>query len=219
MPSPAPNYVRPTGYDIFAPGGQRGNCESNPEPVFTSHITDLSMIHSLTRAGTVQGGDLKPHGYLHNDPAFQDVPVYAPVDSFFINYSYYAQGGDPIYMFVFQVSCEVAYYFDHLRSVVSQIQEIVPDVAAADSRGTPVYPPLFFQAGDLIGHTGGTPFTQTWDFGVLNTQLWNDLPPEETYIYSPNADKYRFAVCQYQYLVEDLRAQYMAKLGAQGCGP
>ena len=113
----------------------------------------------------------------------------------------------------------MAYYFDHLRSVVSQIQEIVPDVAAMDSRGTAVYPPLFFQAGDLIGHTGGIAMAQIWDFGVLNIQVWNDLPPQDTYIYTPNADKYRFAVCQYQYLVEDLRAQYMAKLGAQGCGP
>ena len=52
VPSPTRRYVRPTGYDIFAPGGQQGDCESDPEPVFTSHITDLSKISWLTRAGT-----------------------------------------------------------------------------------------------------------------------------------------------------------------------
>ena len=42
---------------------------------------------------------------------------------------------------------------------------------------------------------------------MLNNQVWNDLPPEETYIYSPNVKAYRFAVCQYQYFPEDLREQ------------
>ena len=218
-PSPTPKWVRPTGYDIFAPGGLHGDCESDPEPVFSAHITDLSLMDSLEPAGTVQGGDLKPHGYLGNKPSSLEVPVYAPVDSYLLDYAYYGQGDDAIYMFKFQVSCEVAYYFDHLRSVVSKIQELLPDYPAGDSRGTPVYPPVFFRAGDLIGYTGGTSMSQNWDFGVLNTQVWNDLPPVETYNYSPNVEKYRFAVCQYQYFQEDLREEYMAMLGAQGCGP
>lgn len=61
--------------------------------------------------------------------------------------------------------------------------------------------------------------SQTWDFGVLNNQVWNELPPADTYNYSPNVEKYRFAVCQYEYFSDDLREQYMAALGAQGCGP
>lgn len=219
VPTPTPNYVRPAGYDIFAPGGLKDDCESDPEPVFTAHITDLSLIDSLTRAGTVQGGDLKPHGYLGNKPSALEVPVYAPVDSYLLDFAYYSQGDDAIYQFKFQVSCEVAYYFDHLRSVVSQIQELLPDTPAANSHGTIVHPPLFFQAGDLIGYTGGTSMSRIWDFGVLNTQVWNDLPPEETYTYSPNVEKYRFAVCQYLYFPDDMREQYLTMLGTQGCGP
>ena len=61
--------------------------------------------------------------------------------------------------------------------------------------------------------------SKIWDFGVLNNMVWNDLPPEGTYDYSPNVEKYRFAVCQYQYFLEDIRKQYMAMLGNQGCGP
>ena len=217
--TPTSSYVRPTGYDIFAPGGLKGNCESDPEPVFTAHITDLSLIDSLTPAGTVQGGDLKPHGYLGNKPWAKEVPVYAPVDSYLIDFAYYVQGSDAIFTFKFQVSYEVAYYFDHLRSVVSEIQELIVDAPTSNSHGTIVHPPLFFRAGDLIGYTGGTSMSQIWDFGVLNTQAWNDLPPEETYTYSPNVEKYRFAVCQYEYFPEDIRRHYMAMLGSQGCGP
>jgi len=219
VPSPAPEYVGLTGIDIFSPGGLGGDCESSPQPVFSEHITDLNLIDSLTPAGTVQGGDLKPHGFLHNKPSSLEVPVYAPADSYLIHFAYYVQGDDAIYKFKFQVSCEVAYYFDHLRSAVSEIQKFMPDIPADNSWGTPVYPPLFFQAGDLIGYTGGTSMSGNWDFGVLNTQVWNDLPPEETYIYSDSVKAYRFAVCQYQYFPESLRQQYIAMLGNQGCDP
>ena len=96
--SPTPSYTRPTGYDIFAPGGLKGDCENNPAPRFTSHITDLSKIYGLTPAGTVQGGDLKPHGYLGNKPSELEVPVYAPVDSYLITYAYYGQGGRDLHV-------------------------------------------------------------------------------------------------------------------------
>ena len=178
------------------------------------------MISSLTRAGTVQGGDLKPHGYLHNLPTALEVPVYAPVKSYLIDFAYYyAYGGDAIYTFKFQVSCEVAYYFDHLRSVVDKIGEFVPEAPADDSHGTVLSPPISFEAGELIGYTGGTPASGNWDFGVLNTQTWNDLPTDTAFEYSPNVERYRFAVCQYEYFIEPIRAQYMTLLGAQGCDP
>lgn len=113
----------------------------------------------------------------------------------------------------------MAYYFDHLRSASGKIQELIVDPPTSNSRGTVVDTPLFFRAGDLIGYSGGTSMSQIWDFGVLNTQVWNELPPEETYVYSPNVEKYRFAVCQYKYFPAGMRDQYIAMLGSQGCGP
>lgn len=216
-PTPTREYVRPTGYDIFAPGGLGAACESDPDPKFTAHITDLSNIAYLTPAGTVQGGDLKSHGYLENLPTALEVPVYAPVDSHLITFSYYIQSGEAIFTFNFQVSCEVAFYFDHLRAVVSKIGDLKPN-PDNDSRGTVVAPPIFFRAGELIGYTGGTAMSRIWDFGVLNTQTWNPLP-EVSYVYSPNVEKYRFAVCQYEYFEEIIKAEYFALLGEQGCGP
>ena len=219
-PVPTPKFVRPTGYDIFAPGGMGRNCDSNPNPRFTAHITDLSKISYLTRAGTVQGGDLKPHGYLHNLRSNPEVPVYAPVDSYLIDFAYYeGYTGVGHYTFKFQASCEVAYYFDHLRAVVDTIGNFTPDVPAGDSRGVVVSPPLFFQAGELIGYTGGNLVFVNWDFGVLNTRTWNPLPSEKPYDYSGNVEKYRFAVCPYEYFDDAMRAQYTELLGDTGCGP
>ena len=215
----ADGYVPPDGYDIFAPGGLNGDCESGLAPNFTSHITDLSKIYGLTRAGTVQGGDLKPHGYVGNDFSATEVPVYAPADAYLITYGYYGQGGEALYMFNFQVSCEVAYYFDHLREIVGEISALIPDAPTENSHSVTLADPIFYRAGDLIGYTGGTEMSGTWDFGVLNNQNWNELPTAEPFNMSPNVEKYRFAVCLYEYFEASIKAEYIALLGAQGCGP
>ena len=220
-PVPTSKPVNPAalGYNIFAPGGMGGDCDNNPTPKFTAHITELSKISYLTPAGTVQGGDLKPHGYLHNVGSNPEVPVYAPIDSYLIDFAYYeGYTGVGHYTFKFQVSCEVAYYFDHLRAVVDKISVVTPEFPATDSRGVVVSPPIFFQAGELIGYTGGNSTFANWDFGVLNTATWNELP-NDSYVYSPNVEKYRFAVCPYEYYDDSKRAQYMMLLGDKGCGP
>ena len=77
---------------------------------------------------------------------------------------------------------------------------------------------VFFQAGELIGYTGGNSIFANWDFGVLNTARWNALP-DKPYVYSPNVEKYRFAVCPYEYYDDSMRAQYMELLGDIMCGP
>jgi hypothetical protein len=205
--------------DIFGPGGLNPQCDSDPSPQFEANITDLSEIEYLTRAGTVQGGDLKPHGYLHVLFSNPEVPVYAPVDSHLINYSYYHGIGNVVnYSLTFQVSCEVAFYVDHVRTVVDRIGAVASDLPAEDSRHNAILPALLFQAGELIGYTGGSSDYGNWDFGVLNTEVWKPLP-ETPYNHSPNIDKYRYAVCPYQYYDEQMRARYTELLGDEGCGP
>lgn len=104
----------------------------------------------------MQNGDLKPHGYLHNINSNSEVPVYAPVESYLIDFSFYeGYTGVGHFTFKFQVSCEVAYYFDHLRTVVDKILSFTPDVPSSDSRGVALSPPILFESGELIGYTGG----------------------------------------------------------------
>ena len=52
----------------------------------------------------------------------------------------------------------------------------------------------------------------------MNTERWNSLPTMP-YVYSPNVEKYRFAVCQYEYFEESIKPEYLSLLGDQGCGP
>ena len=152
-------------------------------------------------------------------PAAVEVPVYTPVDSYLIDYDYYyGFWGGAIYTFKFQVSCEVAYYFDHLSAVSDRIGAFTPAAPTGDSQPTTLSPPLFFEAGELIGYIGTSQESRTWDFAVLNTGRWNDLPAVP-HVYSPNADRYRFAVCPYEYFEESIKAEYIALLGEQGCGP
>ena len=142
------------------------------------------------------------------------------MDSYLIDFAYYwGLSGEPQYTFKFQVSCEVAYYFDHLRAVVDRIDAVVPNAPAEGSHGTPVQPSLFFRADELIGYTGGSSAYYNWDFGVLNTGRWNPLPLDVTYNLSGNVEKYRFAVCPYNYFDEAMRDQYLAFLDGQPCGP
>ena len=163
---------------------------------------------------------MKPHGYLHNERSATEVPVYAPVDSYLISLGYYySHGGEAIIKLDFQVSCEVAYYFDHLRVVEGKIAAVLPGQPAGDSRGTALKPPIFLEAGELIGYTGGSSSSLNWDFGVLNTQNWNELPTDKPFNYSGNVKKYRFAVCQYQYFEESIKAECLSLLGDQGCRP
>ena len=148
-----------------------------------------------------------------------EVPVYVPVDSHLFNYSsYYGIGNIVNYSLTFQVLCEVAFYVDHVRTVVDKIGAVASDLPAGDSRHNTVSPALLFQAVELIGYTGGSSDYGNWDFGVLNTEVWNPLP-ETLYNHSPNIDKYRYAVCPYQYYDVQMRARYTERLGDEGCGP
>lgn len=44
-------------------GEGTGGYESNTKPIFTADITDLSKVSYITSPVTVQGGDLKTHGW------------------------------------------------------------------------------------------------------------------------------------------------------------
>ena len=105
-----------------------------------------------------------------------------------------------------------------MRTVVDRIGAVVSDLPAEGSRHNAISLALLFQARELIGYTGGSSDYGKWEFGVLNTEVWNSLP-ETPYNHSADVDKYRYAVCPYQYYDEQMRARYTELLGDKGCGP
>ena len=148
----------------------QGDCDSNPSPVFTADITDVSKISYLTPPVTVQGDDLKTHGYIHLGEDSSKVPVYIPVDAKLYQGAYYEGRGEGLYTIYFEVSCEVIIMFDHIIEPIEKIKKEFSDQPAPDSRTNKIGP-IQFKAGELIGHTGGTDNSKNWDFGVYNLYI------------------------------------------------
>lgn len=217
----------------FFGGGWMAACSPNTSPLFTQHLTDLSQVDYLDPWGKINGGSLKGHTYLHNryqryeggrPTGVARVPVYAPVDSYLISYAHYREGDNTKsdFMFVLQVSCEVAYRLDHidqLSGVVAERLGATP-VKIDDSRTTVLTEPIRLVAGTLIGTTIGTPQGASWDFGVYNTRNNNPLTGGlAAYAGTGEGENYRYADCPYDYFPEAMRQSYYAKLTSGECGP
>jgi len=156
--------------------GLNRDCISNPDPVFTHGITDLSKIKFITPPGSLEqyGNEvaLKSHSYVFIDGR---VPVYAPVDSALYQGSYYEEEGENQYSLFFDVSCEVFYLFDHIWEPVDKLRVVLPSEPSTDTRTTEVRNPVEVKAGELIGYTTGTVYSHHFDFGVYNRDRKNDL--------------------------------------------
>ncbi len=185
--------------------GSSENCESSTNPKFTADITDLSKVVYLTPPVTIQSGDLKTHGYIHLGENSSKVPVYSPVNAKLYEGSFYAEGGEGLYSLFFEVSCEVRFMLDHIIEPVEKISKVFPEKPAADSRTNKVGP-VEFKAGELIGHTGGTPYSKNWDFGVYN--LTKENPYRNKQYEHSGTFRYSNAVCPYEYFTKELRAKY-----------
>jgi hypothetical protein len=150
-------------------------CISNPNPIFTSDITDIESIKLVVPPGSIvkSGTDkiLKTHAFIAVD---KKVPVYAPIDSKLTEGSAYIEEGITQYLLFFEASCEVTYKFDHIHEPVDKVRVLFTNQASSDSR-TNKLDNIEFKTGELIGYTSGTVVAGTWDFGVYNTTVKNDL--------------------------------------------
>lgn len=98
--------------------------------------------------------------------------MYAAVDAKLYEGAFYNQGGEGLYSFFFEVSCEVRFMHDHISDPVGKIKNEFSKDPASDSRTNKVGP-VEFKAGELIGHTGGTKMSNNWDYGVYNLSKEN----------------------------------------------
>ncbi|MBI4088240.1 hypothetical protein HY418_02545 [Candidatus Kaiserbacteria bacterium] len=204
QPPPPPQVLTPVA-----------SCVSNPNPVFTRHVTDLSKVERIKPPPNIAqpSGDLKTHSYL--ETGGKRVPVYAPVDMTLIGGAHY-EGGP--YMFDFRVSCEVKLRFAHISEPINEIRALFPATPAPadDSRNQQIPHELSFKAGELIAYTVGTsPGAGNWDFGVYNSTKPNKYASDPKY---GQSDIWSTAVCPYEYFSDELKAIYRAKLDFSGYG-
>jgi len=203
-PSPLPEPVEDTD-EGSEPEPKQSSCTSDPNPVFTADITDLTKISKITPPGSVNPGDgfVTAHSYIWIEGS-EAVPVYAPVDMTLGVGGFYTESGNPAqYILFFGVSCEVSIKIDHLDNPIEQIKDVLPRTPKIDSSTTDdVSSIIKFKAGDLLGYTGGTVQAHNWDFGVYNTTKPNFLSGDEQYRGDDRAD------CPYDYFAEDKKAIY-----------
>lgn len=212
------------GYSIFSGGGMQ-RCTSNAAPQFTRDLTDLSRIEYIVPWGTVQGGNLKNHSYLHNKGRGRNkgVTVTSPVDARLVAASYYFDHGakKPEYLLIFQVSCEVGFKLDHIDRLSPKLARSLAHVKASkSSRTTRLRPAPKLMAGEEIGWTDGTDLAGSWDFGVYNTTISNQLPKRlSKHAERPEGQQLEFATCPYDYFSVPLRERYEELIRGRACGP
>jgi len=197
--------IRSTGSE-GEPPPPTTSCTSNPTPVFTKDITDVSRISKITPPGTIfDNGVVKSHSYLWIKDG-KKVPFYAPVDISLESGAYYEEGMGPQYLLFFAVSCEVGIKFDHILNPIDAITDVLPERPAQnDSRTTRPTATVSFKAGDLLGYTSGTSGAHNWDFGVYNTTLFPN-PVTDGVENLEEIDKR--ADCGYDYFTASKRKAY-----------
>jgi len=185
---------------------QKPTCVSDPSPIFTHHITDMSKVNYIGPPPTMGAGpSLKTHSYIGTDHA--RVPIYAPTALTLESGSYYIGGP---YMMEFRASCEVRVRFGHITEPAEAIKQLLPSEPKQDSR-TQELAPVTFAAGELIGYTTGTDAAGNWDFGVYNSTVSNRYADDPNW---NNSTTYTTAVCPFDYFTESLRSVYVLKFNS-----
>ena len=212
-------------YDIFD-GGKKEDCVSNPQPIFTHEITDLSKIRRAERWGQVKSKSLKNHSYLFLKKKNKPIPVYAPVHSYLILQTRYRLQGlkEVQWRLIFQVGCEIVYRFDHLDTLSDKLLKHLGNIPVnEDQNAAPnvlINPPIEIKAGELIASTQGTPQAGSWDFGLSDVSKNNELPKRlKNYKNKPTGRQYKYSACPYDYYPDEIKKKYLKKMKGKKCNP
>ena len=212
-------------YDIFD-GGKKEDCVSNPQPIFTHEITDLSKIRRAERWGQVKSKSLKNHSYLFSKKKNKPIPVYAPIDSYLILQTrYLLQGFKEVHWrLIFQVGCEIVYRFDHLDTLSDKLLKHLGNIPVnEDQNSAPnvaINPPIKIKGGELIAYTKGIPQLGQLDFGLSDIGKNNELPKRlKNFQNKPAGRQYKYSACPYDYYPADIKKKYLKKMKGKKCNP
>ncbi|MCI0791526.1 MAG: hypothetical protein J4O02_07130, partial [Chloroflexi bacterium] len=219
-PSAADSYI-PPDYGYREP-----DCVSDPSPVLTSHITDLSKVSAIQPPSVISGNWYKNRSYLNiasdRYGNVSSVPVYAPADAAMTGITYYLQpmsdahgnwSDVPQYDVRLRISCEVTYGFDHLTELAPGISEEAPAQPASETRDAEKPVSIEVKAGDLIGYTTGTIVAHSWDFIFTNTTVENRFANQERYEKTGDLNAVLYADCPYDYFEGGMGDEYRALFG------
>jgi hypothetical protein len=193
-------------------------CTNNPHPTFTADLTDPSYISFIQPMGL--GGILpRFRTFLNINAATAPakIPIYAPVDSTFVQGVYKSIKGTTDYDLHFVASCQVWYLVNHVSDPIASIRQALPSTPQTDTRISAdqlVAHPITFKAGELIGYTTGTNGARNFDFGVYDNNHTNQFANLTRYKDAEGAySKYLTAVCPYDYFTPAKKTVYYSKFG------
>lgn len=199
---------------------QQSKCDETGPGLFTKDITDVSAISLIQNPIRVVGGNnIKTHSFVE---VTQKSPIYAPMDSTLTggaNY-YETMGSNPVtkvqYLLSFSNGCDISYWLDHLVDVPDNIKKAFPAKVSNDTKSVNVKQ-VKVKAGDLVGYSNQTGPAR-FDFGVLDldgpeTILTTDSRFKDNEIVK-TSDKYRHAVCPYQFFDLAKTKQYVSLFDA-----
>lgn len=211
-----------------SPGGSgsSGGSSSCASPVkFTKNFINPDHVQAVTPIGgqTAFGGSIAVRSYVMPPSSVygQRLAVYAPGDMTLFQASYYLPPGAPVgyqpeYALYFDAGCGVQVQFFHIKGVVGAIGGAVPSSPSSSSAGQNVASTRV-SAGDQIGwFQGEAGKSVAFDFRVEDELNKNSFLNQARFETSPNGSGELRAKCPYEYYVEPLRTQWMAKLGSAG---
>lgn len=195
-------------------------CDKSEPSLFTKDITDVSAISLIQNPIRVIGGNnIKTHSYIE---VTKRTPVYAPKDTTLnggANY-YETMGENPVskvqYLLAFDNGCDVQFWLDHIVDVPDKIKNAFPSEARNDTQAVNVKETKI-SAGELVGYSNQTGRAR-FDFGVMDlkgpgTILTTDPRFKDNEIVK-TSDKYRHAVCPYQYFDATKTKKYVSLFDA-----
>lgn len=153
--------------------------------VFDETPADLSKIEVIGMPGRYRGCNYKSHGLFRaRDGTNGVLEVRLPVDATLTGLIRYYEGKPATlqYLLAFESDCGIAFRFDHLYTLVLELQDIaetVPEPTLNDARFDPnmLFARTKFKAGDLVATAVGFPAMRNYgfDFGVYDYRQPNSI--------------------------------------------
>jgi hypothetical protein len=163
-----------------------GDAPDCPDPLTVKTPVDINKVSSILYPGQSRGGDYKPHGgFRFDNLETNQVTVTAPMDAQITEASRYIENGEIQYLFEFIAPCGIAYRFDHLLTLSSELQEIastLPEPKENDSRTTLIKDASIKQ-GDIIATEVGFKNNKNIgvDFGIYDLRFPNEISNNATW--------------------------------------
>ena len=182
------------------------DCTNDVMPVFSYYPTDIENIRQIAPPIMRVGTGVKSHSYINVN---ESSPVYAPVDGKLITGAKYKESFvDPDkvqYTFLFEVSCEVSYYYDHIVNPPEKIASLFVEPASNETTSNVRFDSVDIKAGEVIGYSWSGQF----DFGVLNNSKEPPLKDFSDYKYSEKA----YADCPLNYYSGEMKERLNVLVG------